>query len=99
MSKRTYAVSGATGHIGHVLTEKLLEKGHAVRALGRDEKKLAALKAKGALISSPAFDNASALTEAFKGVDGIFVMIPPSYGAENFSSYQDHTGEAVVQAI
>ena len=99
MSKKTYAVLGATGHIGHVLTEKLLEKGHAVRALGRDEKKLAALKAKGAQVSSPAFDNASQLTEAFKGADGVFVMIPPSYGADDFSDYQDRTGEAIVQAI
>jgi len=99
MSKRTYAVLGATGHIGHVLTEKLLEKGHVVRALGRDEKKLAALKAKGAQISSPAVDNASALTEAFKGADGVFVLIPPSYSVDDFSKFQDHTGEAIVQAI
>ena len=99
MSKRIYAVLGATGHIGHVLTEKLLEKGHVVRALGRDGKKLAALKAKGAEISSPAFDDASQLTGAFKGADGVFVMIPPSYGADDFAGYQDKTGEAAVQAI
>src|ERR1700722_8914940 len=99
MSKKTYAVLGATGHIGHVLAGKLLEKGHAVRALGRDEKKLAALKAKGAQVSSPAVDDAAALTEAFKGSDGVFVMIPPSYGAEDFSNFQDHAGEAIVQAI
>lgn len=99
MSKRTYAVLGATGHIGHVLTGKLLEKGHAVRALGRDEKKLAGLKAKGAQVSSAAFDDAAALTEAFKGADGVFVLIPPSYGADDFSNFQDRTGEAIVQAI
>ena len=99
MTKKTYAVLGATGHIGHVMTEKLLEKGHAVRALGRDEKKLAALKAKGAEISSPSFDNVAALTEAFKGTDGVFVMIPPSYGADDFLAYQDKTGEAIAKAL
>jgi uncharacterized protein YbjT (DUF2867 family) len=99
MSKKTYAVLGATGHIGHVLAGKLLEKGHAVRALGRDEKKLAALKAKGAQVLSPAIDDAAALTEAFKGSDGIFVMIPPSYGAEDCSNFQDHTRVAIVQAV
>ncbi len=99
MSKRTYAVLGATGHIGHVITEKLLERGHTVRALGRDEKKLSALKVKGAQISSPAIDDAGAMTEAFKGADGVFVLIPPSYTAEDFSNFQDHAGEAIVQAI
>jgi len=77
MPKKTYAVMGATGHIGQVLTEKLLEKGHAVRALGRDEKKLSALKDKGAETLSPAFDDAKGLADAFKGADGVFLMIPP----------------------
>ena len=33
MSKFTFAIMGATGHIGHALTEELLKKGHKVRAL------------------------------------------------------------------
>ncbi len=99
MSKKTYAVLGATGHIGHVLTEKLLEKGHKVLALGRDEKKLDGLKAKGAEIASPSFGDSAALTEAFKGKDGVFSMIPPSYGVEDFADYQDRTGEAIALAI
>ncbi len=90
---------GATGHIGHVLSEKLLEKGHAVRALGRDAKKLSALKAKGAETLSPNFDDAGALAEAFKGADGVFVMIPPNYAADDFSAFQYKAGEAIVQAI
>ena len=99
MSKKTYAVLGATGHIGHVLSEKLLEKGHAVRALGRDEKKLSTLKAKGAQILSPAVDDTKALTEAFRGADGIFAMIPPNYAADDFSAFQDKAGAAIAQAI
>ncbi len=83
---------GATGHIGYVLSEKLLEKGHAVRALGRDAKKLSALKAKGAETLSPAFDDAKALAEAFKGADGVFVMIPPNYAADDFAAFQDKAG-------
>ncbi|HTC19410.1 MAG TPA: NAD(P)H-binding protein, partial [bacterium] len=99
MSKKTYAIMGATGHIGHALSEKLLGMGHAVRALGRDAKKLSALKAKGAETLSPAFDDAKGLAEAFKGADGVFVMIPPNYAADDFSGYQDKSGEAIAQAI
>jgi uncharacterized protein YbjT (DUF2867 family) len=99
MSKKTYAIMGATGHIGHALSEKLLEKGHAVRVLGRDAKKLSALKAKGAETLSPAFDDAKGLATAFQGADGVFVMIPPNYDADDFAAYQDKSGEAIAQAI
>ncbi|HET9870370.1 MAG TPA: NmrA family NAD(P)-binding protein [bacterium] len=96
---KTYAVMGATGHIGRVVAEQLLAKGHAVRALGRDEKKLSALKAKGAQAVTGAFDDAAALTALFNGVDGAFLMTPPSYDAESLSDAQDRVGEAVVKAL
>ena len=99
MSGKIFAIMGATGHIGRVLTEKFLEKGHSVRALGRDAKKLSALKAKGAETLSPAFDDAKGLASAFKGAEGVFVMIPPNYGAEDFPAYQDKSGEAITAAL
>jgi uncharacterized protein YbjT (DUF2867 family) len=99
MSKKTYAVMGATGHIGQVVVELLLEKGHAVKALGRNEKKLAALQAKGAQIVKTAFDDSAALTGAFKGVDGVFIMTPPSYEDESLSAAQDKAGEATIKAL
>ncbi len=99
MSKRIYTILGATGHIGQVMTEELLKKGHTVMALGRDPKKLAHLKEKGAHTMTPAFNDTTALTEAFKGADGVFTMIPPSYGAVDFGEYQNETGEAIAQAL
>ncbi len=99
MPKKTFTVMGATGHIGHVVVEKLLEKGHQVRALGRDAKKLSGLKAKGANTFSIAFDDAKALTTAFQGADGVFIMTPPSYTEQDLSAYQDRVGEAVIKAL
>lgn len=99
MSKRVIAVVGATGHIGTVLTEELLKKGHEVRALGRDQTKLAALASKGAKTRSVAFDDASALSEALQGADAAFTMIPPNYGADQFSAWQDASGEAIAKAV
>jgi uncharacterized protein YbjT (DUF2867 family) len=92
-------VLGATGHIGTVLTEELLRKGHEVRAVGRDQAKLSALAAKGAQTKTAAFDNAAALTDAFRGAEAAFTMIPPSYGEENFSAWQDRAGQAIVDAV
>ena len=36
----TYAITGATGNIGHKITEKLLAEGHNVRAIARTAEKL-----------------------------------------------------------
>jgi uncharacterized protein YbjT (DUF2867 family) len=99
MAKHVIAVVGATGHIGSVLTEELLKKGHEVRALGRDKAKLDALASKGAKTKVAAFDDAAALTDAFKGADAAFTMIPPNYASENFSGWQDASGEAIAKAV
>lgn len=99
MSQKTFTIMGATGHIGHVLSEELLKKGHKVRALGRSPEKLSHLKAKGAEIHSPSFKDPKGLAESFKGADGVFLMIPPSYGEVDFPAYQDATGEAITSAV
>src|SRR5262245_46590095 len=99
MAKRIIAVMGATGHIGSVITEALLSKGHEVRALGRDPKKMSALAAKGAKTKSPAFTDPAGLGEAFAGAEAAFVMIPPSYGEADFPAYQDRTTDAIVKAL
>lgn len=100
MAKKVYAVVGATGQIGRVVVEQLLKKGDQVKAIGRNKQKLDFLKSKGAesiLIDN--FEKAEFLAEAFKGVDAVFGMIPPGYGVENYSTYQDRVGEAIKSAI
>src|SRR6185295_13665260 len=99
MPKKTIAVMGATGHIGTTLSEILLSKGHEVRALGRDAKKLGALSGKGAKARSVAFTDPVSLAESFAGADAAFVMIPPSYGEADFSGYQDRQTDAIVKAL
>jgi uncharacterized protein YbjT (DUF2867 family) len=90
---------GATGHIGQVLTEELLKKGNQVRALGRDAGKLGHLRSLGAETHTPSFEDSQALATAFQGADAVFAMIPPSYGAEDFSLYQNQVGEAITEAV
>src|SRR5260221_13021161 len=99
MAKRVIAVVGATGHIGSVLTEELLKKGHEVHAVGRDGAKLAALASKGAKTTTAAFDDTAALTGALQGAEAAFTMVPPNYGADNFSAWQDAAGEAMAKAV
>lgn len=92
MAGRTIAVMGATGHIRRALTEHLLAKRHAVRALGRDAGKLGALSGKGAKVLSVDFTDPAALATAFE-------MVPPSYGEPDFAAYQDRQSDAIAGAV
>jgi uncharacterized protein YbjT (DUF2867 family) len=99
MKKLTFAIMGATGHIGHYLTEELLKKGHKVRALGRDVLKLKTLKAKGAQVYSGDFTDSNLLAEIFTGCDGVFALLPPAYNESDMIVFREKTGEAIAQAI
>jgi uncharacterized protein YbjT (DUF2867 family) len=99
MKKFTFAIMGATGHIGHHLTEELLKRGHHVRALGREPLKLQELKTKGAEILSGDFTESSFLSKAFKGCHAVFSFIPPGQDADDMEVFRDKAAEAIVQAI
>jgi uncharacterized protein YbjT (DUF2867 family) len=77
----------------------LVKKGHQVRALGRDQKKLDGLKKIGAeVISVESFERESACDQAFAGADAAFLMLPPGYDREDFGLYQDRVGETLKRA-
>lgn len=99
MAKYILAIMGATGHIGHSLTEELLKKGHKVRALGRDAHKLHELKAKGAEILSGDSTDSTFLSKAFKGCHAVFSFLPPGYNANDMEVFRDNTGHVIAQAI
>ena len=99
MGIHKFAVLGATGQIGSILADELLKKGHKVRAIGRNAQKLESLRINGAEIFNANFTNVNDLAEAFKDCDGIFTMIPPDYGADNFTSCQDMYGNVIFDAI
>ena len=79
----TYAIIGATGNIGRQITEKLLTEGHHVRAIARTAEKLQTLVDKGAESHTGSVEDTAFLTEAYRGVNGIFAINDrfPSNGA------------------
>jgi NAD(P)H dehydrogenase (quinone) len=74
-----YAVTGVTGKVGSVVARTLLEAGLPVRAIARDEEKGKAWAALGAEIAIASISDADALTRAFAGTAGVFLMTPPNY--------------------
>ena len=98
MTKKIIAVMGATGHIGQVIIDDLLKRGHVIRAIGRNEKKLRALLGHGAEIYMYDFDDVEGLTGAFQDCSSVFCMIPPDMKVDE-EAYQDKVGEAICQAL
>src|SRR5277367_4244273 len=82
MEDSMFAVTGITGKVGGTVADSLLKAGLPVRAIVRDKAKCAPWAARGAEVAIADFCNASALTDAFAGADGVFLMTPPNYDPE-----------------
>jgi uncharacterized protein YbjT (DUF2867 family) len=59
-----------------------LDAGHAVRAVLRDESKAAQWAKRGAEVALASFEDADALTAAFRGTAGVFVMMAPNFAPQ-----------------
>ena len=82
-----YVVTGATGNTGRVVAETLLAKGKRVRVIGRSAQNLQSLVEKGAEAFVGSVADSSATLRAFQGAQAVYVMIPPSYTAQDFRAY------------
>ncbi len=74
-----FAITGITGQVGGHLAQALLASGQPVRAVVRDAAKAAPFAAQGCEIALADVNDAAALTTAFTGADGVFVLLPPTF--------------------
>ncbi|WP_025597438.1 NmrA family NAD(P)-binding protein [Burkholderia sp. WSM2230] len=77
-----YAITGVTGQVGGAAARALLAAGHHVRAVLRDETKAAQWRERGAEVVIASFEDADALTAAFRGTAGVFVMMAPNFAPQ-----------------
>lgn len=73
-----FLVTGITGHVGGATAQNLLAKGHKVRALVRDPKKAAAWASQGVELVQGDLNDAAAIAGALQGVEGAYIMVPPT---------------------
>src|SRR5947209_20520254 len=92
-------VLGATGKTGGTVTERLLAAGVKVKAVARSADKLAALQKKGAQPVSADLADAAALTEALRGSDAAYLMIPSDYTKPDLLGQYARAGEAIARAV
>jgi NAD(P)H dehydrogenase (quinone) len=72
-----YAITGITGKVGGALARALLAAAQPVRAVLRDAAKGRVWAGRGCEVALAEMDDAAALTAAFSGADGVFIL-PPS---------------------
>lgn len=94
-----YTILGATGHIGSVITRKLLENGEKVRVVGRSTARLQAYVQKGAEPFIGDVGDAEGLTRAFEGARAAFLMIPPGMTSPDYRADQERASDAIATAV
>ena len=73
----TVVVTGATGHLGRLVVESLLERGYpaaGITATGRSTEKLADLAERGVTVRHADFEDRASLREAFEGADTVLLV-------------------------
>lgn len=99
MTQQRLVISGATGHIGSKLTHALLAQGHRVVALARASGRLDALKQAGAETAAGDVHDAAFLTEALRGADAAFLMVPPDEKSADVLATMRRSSETLAAAV
>jgi uncharacterized protein YbjT (DUF2867 family) len=89
MSSSLYAVIGITGKVGGHCANTLLAANQRVRAVVRDATKGPAWSKRGCEVAVADVSDSKALTAALTGVDGAFILIPPAYDIQDFTTAHD----------
>jgi NAD(P)H dehydrogenase (quinone) len=74
-----FAITGITGNVGGEVAHNLLATKQPVRGVARDAGKCTAWAQRGCEIVGADISDAAALTSAFKGAEGVFVLVPPNF--------------------
>jgi NAD(P)H dehydrogenase (quinone) len=74
-----FAITGVTGNVGGEVASNLLAAKQPVRAVVRDVGKGESWAERGCEVVGADINDAAALTAAFAGAEGVFVMVPSSF--------------------
>jgi NAD(P)H dehydrogenase (quinone) len=94
-----YAITGITGKVGGELARTLRAAGQPVRAVVRDAGKGREWAALGCEVAVAAMEDAPALTKAFTGATGVFILPPPIFDPEPGYKEARAVIDSVVQAL
>ncbi len=94
-----YAITGITGSVGGATARALLQAGKKVRGVVRDKAKAAHWEKAGVELVTADMKDANALTEAFRGCEGVFILVPPNFDPQPEFPEARATGATLKSAL
>jgi uncharacterized protein YbjT (DUF2867 family) len=91
-------VLGASGHTGEVVARTLLSRGQQVRVVGRSAEHLQSLANSGAEIFPADATDTIALTNALRGAEAAYVLLPPNVSTNDARAFQECVSDAISAA-
>ena len=94
-----FVIAGVTGHVGSLVATELLGKKRPVKVIVRDASKGAAWSAKGAEVAVGLLDDATFLTNALKGAQGFFVLLPADFAQPDIYAGQCRRSDVIATSV
>jgi uncharacterized protein YbjT (DUF2867 family) len=94
-----FVVLGATGNTGKVVAETLIAQKKAVRVVLHNAAKGEAWKARGAEVAVADVEDGAALERAFKGAEGAYVLLPPSFSSSHVRVDNGRRAKTIATAV
>ncbi len=92
-------ITGSLGNISKPLTKILVKAGHQVTVISSSAGRAEEIKALGATPAIGQITDVPFLTEAFKGADAVYAMVPPNFGTAHWKDYIASIGKNYADAI
>lgn len=92
-------LTGGAGNITKPLTKILLDEGHDVTVIGRNEENLKPLKEQGAKTAIGSIEDEAFLKKAFEGADVVYTMTPAPLQAGDWVAYGIEQGKKYAAAL
>lgn len=94
-----YVITGASGHTGATAAKSLVSRGEKVRVLGRNADHLKDLASAGAGVFVCDITDSRQLTEAFRGAEAAYVLVPPNLTTSDYRAYQEQVSDSIATAV
>lgn len=93
-----YTIMGASGHTGGAAAKALLDRGHAIRVVGRSAERLQPLAARGAELAIGDANDSAFLATAFDGAEGVYAMAAPAYDTTDLLGDYERAAASIATA-
>src|SRR6478735_1408963 len=92
-------VTGSLGNISKILVEKLVAKGHEVKVISSNSKRAMEIENLHAVPAIGSVEDYDFISRSFRGVDAVYLMIPPNYTTTDLKQYMKKVGEQYAEAV